>query len=99
MGTLLETAALQHCFNMGPFQRAQSFRNGLLQRGSPYGATGSARSLLQHGLSVNCGVSSPPRALHPPWAARVQPVSPWSSPQPAGKSALAPEAPPPSALI
>jgi len=101
-----------NCPNMGPFHGVQSFRNTLLQRGSPTGSqtlplkpapalaplsTGpqglagaycSARSPRGHSLlqAPTCsGMGSLPQVtggylLHhgPPWAARGQPVSPWS---------------------
>lgn len=57
MGALLEKAALQDWYSICPLQRSQSFRNGLLQHWSHCGATGPARSLLQHGLSVDCSVN------------------------------------------
>ncbi|KAK4824286.1 hypothetical protein QYF61_013031 [Mycteria americana] len=52
---------LQFCMNcssMGPFHGVQSFRNRLLQCGSP---TGPARSLLQHRLPMG---SQPPLGIH-----------------------------------
>jgi len=38
------------CFRVGPFHRVQSFRNRLLQRGSPMGSQALSGNLLQHGL-------------------------------------------------
>ncbi|KAK4819158.1 hypothetical protein QYF61_025949, partial [Mycteria americana] len=66
-----------NCSSMGPFHRVQSFRNRLLQFGSPMGvtspaskpawallSTGPARSLLQLGLPR---VSQPPSGIHLLW--------------------------------
>lgn len=74
----------------GLSHRLQSFRNRLLQYGSPVdpqvlsGACSSAG--FPWGLSLLWGAPAP--AWSPPWATRSQPPSPWSSPQAVGEPLL-----------
>ncbi|KAK4810966.1 hypothetical protein QYF61_014438 [Mycteria americana] len=58
-----------NCSSMGPFHGVQSFRNGLLQRGSPMGPQVLPATLLQHGLLSArvhrfCQEPAPAQALH-----------------------------------
>jgi len=63
-----------HCPSVGPSHRVQSFRNRLLQRGSPRG-----HSFLQASLYSWHGVPSMGYRWRsaPPWT--FMPASPWSS--------------------
>ena len=80
------------CSSVGPFHRVQSIKNGLLQCGSPPGATGPARKLAParavHGVTASFRAHPPAPAWGPPRAAGGQPASPWSSPWAAGESLL-----------
>ena len=58
-----------NCSSMGPFHGVQSFRNRLLQRGSPAGSQVLPANLLQHGLlSLQghrpCQELAPVQAIH-----------------------------------
>jgi len=84
--------------NMGPSHGVQSFRNKVLQRGSPMGPQ-SCQELgpvwASHRAHPAAPAWCPPWAacgylLHsgPPWAAGGQPASSWSSPWAAAESLL-----------
>jgi len=53
-----------NCSSVGPFPGVQSFRNRLLQSGSPMGSQALPANLLQHGVSIG---SQPPLDIHLLW--------------------------------
>jgi len=57
---------LTNCSSVGAFHRVQSFRNRLLQCGSPTGSQVLPANLLQPGLSTE---SQPPSGIHLLWRA------------------------------
>jgi len=82
------------CPSVGPFHGVQSFRNSLLQRGSPMGSQVLPANLLQHGLLSPWGHGSCQEPA-PAWAAhgvtasfRHPPDLVWGSPRATGGDLL-----------
>jgi len=70
-----------NCSSMGPFQGVQSFRNKLLQCGSPTGSQAQPANLLQCGLSMGHSLlqASPCSGVGSSPGCRWGSAPPWSS--------------------
>jgi len=74
-----------NCPSVGPFHRVQSFRNRLLQRGSPTGSQALRANLLQRGLlsprgQRSCQEPASAQALHGVTASFSHPPAPVLAP-------------------